>query len=337
MRPWNTMGFKCPERIECNMIDKKIIEEALSYYNIATSDVTLLRHNENLTFRIGTEYLLQIHNSVEGFHTEYYYEGLDRIAVYESEYEFLENLKEQGMIIREPMKNCSGERITKLSDGTLVTVSKWLEGESLDKLELNDKLCYRIGELTAHLHRNTKGFRPFSSMSYDRHHCNSIKSRLPVLEGMGLDNGFSKLMQSACDAVGNVLYKLQEEFLLLHADLSPSNILSTPNGLVAIDFSFFGMGHPMFDLSVLFGNIGGLTSRQKIAEGYRNAGGIINFEALDACYVLNLLDCLMIHYEMWRKQEWFEPRMQRWCKEIFEPFVRGERLFADDFYLIHVK
>ena len=104
-----------------------------------------------------------------------------------------------------------------------------------------------------------------------------------------------------------------------------------------IDFSFFGMGHPMYDLAVLFGNISGLVRRQQMAEGYRNAGGTIRYDVLDACFILSLLDCIGIHYEQWGKQEWFVPRMVRWHKENLEPYVQGERIYADDFYLLHVQ
>ncbi len=314
----------------------KYLEEALSYYKIDALDVTLIRHNENLTYRIGSEYLLQIHEHVEGFNTEYIYEGLDRIELRKTEIEFQEHLKKHGMTIRETVENYCGDRITKLSDGTFVTVSRWIEGESLDKFELNDELCCQIGDLIARLHRNAIGFQASSVISYDKKHCECTKKRIQSLEDKGLDIVFSNIMQIACDAVESTLQKVQNEFIMLHGDLSSSNILKTSKGLVAIDFSFLGMGHPMFDLAVLFGNIGGLPRRQKIVEGYRNAGGIINYEALDACFVLSLLDGIGIHFEQWSKQDWFNPRMKRWYKETLEPYVRGERLFADDFYLLNL-
>ena len=131
------------------MENRYLLEEALSHYNIEVSDVTLLRHNENLTYRIGKDYLLQIHKSVEGFSTDYSYEGFDRLAIYKSEIAFQEYLKKRGMPIRETVENYSGEQITKLSDGTLVTVSKWIEGEALDKFELDDELCRQTGEMLA--------------------------------------------------------------------------------------------------------------------------------------------------------------------------------------------
>ena len=144
-------------------------------------------------------------------------------------------------------------------------------------------------------------------------------------------------MQKCCDRAGTVLEKAEDEFQMIHGDLSASNILKTPDGLVPIDFSFFGMGHPMYDLAVLFGNFSGLLRRQQMAEGYRNAGGTISYDILDSCFILTLLDCLGIHYEQWSKQEWFAPRMRRWHKENLEPYMQGARIYADDFYLLNVQ
>lgn len=322
------------EDIMC--MNQKYIGEALSYYSIPESEVTLLRHNENMTFRIGTDYLLQIHEHIEGFQTQHIYEGMDRTAVYETELQFLGYLKKQeGMIIREPVENCHGEMITRLSNGVLATVSKWLDGESLDKRKLDDELCYQIGALTARLHRYAKGFQGSSVISYDTRHCKRVQERFRALKCVGLSESDSRIAQKACDAVGALLQKVQNEFQIIHADLSPSNIVLTKNGLAAIDFSFFGIGHPMYDIAILFGNISGLAARQKIAEGYRNAGGTIHYKALDACFVLTILDTVAIHAEKWGKQDWFQDRMKRWCNQSLKPFCRGERLFADDFFFIH--
>ena len=313
------------------------IQEALSHYNITASEIELLRHNENLTYRVGNDYLLQIHEPVDGFSAEFIYEGVERIEIYKTELAFLAYLKNKGMQIREAVKNRHGELITKLQNGTYVTVSKWLEGESLDKLELNDEICYQIGEMLASLHQKAKGFRISPVKTYGKQHCESTKKRFTALETLGLSTEYSAIMQKCCDRAGTVLEKSEDEFQMIHGDLSASNILKTPDGLVPIDFSFFGMGHPMYDLAVLFGNFSGLLRRQQMAEGYRNAGGTISYEILDSCFILTLLDCLGIHYEQWSKQEWFAPRMQRWHKENLEPYMQGARIYADDFYLLNVQ
>ena len=46
--------------------------EALAHYNITATEIELLRHNENLTYRVGNEYLLQIHEPTEGFSAEFF-------------------------------------------------------------------------------------------------------------------------------------------------------------------------------------------------------------------------------------------------------------------------
>ena len=47
------------------------IQEALANYNINASEIELLRHNENLTYRVGKDYLLQIHEPAEGFTAQF--------------------------------------------------------------------------------------------------------------------------------------------------------------------------------------------------------------------------------------------------------------------------
>ena len=146
------------------------IQEALANYSINASEIELLRHNENLTYRVEKDYLLQIHEPAEGFTADFFYDGIERIEIYKAELAFLAYLKKQGMPIREAVENLNGELITKLQNGTYGTVSKWLEGESLDKLELNDEICYQIGEMLACLHQKAKGFRVSPVKTYGKQH-----------------------------------------------------------------------------------------------------------------------------------------------------------------------
>ncbi len=158
-------------------MENDIIREALDYYSIDASELELLRHNENLTYRVGNDYLLQIHEPKDGFSVEYFYEGVERIDIYKEELAFLTHLKKQGMHIREAIENKNGERITKLQNGTYVTVSKWLEGKSLDKMELNDEIYYQIGEMLSDLHQKAKGFSGTKIKNTIRHTVNIQKEK----------------------------------------------------------------------------------------------------------------------------------------------------------------
>lgn len=313
--------------------------EALSYYNIAPAEITLLRHNENMTFRVNEDYLLQIHKPIDGFQLQYLYEGFDRMAIYETELDFQAYLMAQGMTVRVPVENCWGKRMTRLKNGIMATVSKWIDGVSLDTLTLNDTYYDQIGAMVAKLHRCAKGFRGNPCLLYNAQHCMRLKKRFLELDNAAFCASYSELLTEVCHAVGKSLSRAEEQgtFQMLHADLSPSNILETKNGLTAIDFSLFGMGHPMLDLAELYGNIGGLASRQKIAEGYIREGGTIDYGMLDACFVETILDGLAIHFDQWHTQDWFEDRMTRWCRQSFIPFCSGERLFSDDMYVLHAE
>ena len=127
------------------------------------------------------------------------------------------------MQIREAVENRYGERITKLQNGTYVTVSKWIEGESLDKLELNDAICYRIGDMLARLHQKAKGFSTSPAKSYGMQHCECTKRRIQTLENMGLSTGDSSIMQKCCDRAGALLEKARDEFQMIHKVQSIAN------------------------------------------------------------------------------------------------------------------
>ncbi len=88
-------------------MENQIAEEALSHYDIPKSEVRLIRHNENMTFRVGEDYLLQIHRHADGFKTGHIYEGFDRLKLYETELEFLAHLKKQGMTSANPLKTAT--------------------------------------------------------------------------------------------------------------------------------------------------------------------------------------------------------------------------------------
>jgi len=124
---------------------------------------------------------------------------------------------------------------------------------------------------------------------------------------------------------------------LVHSDLSLSNMLFTENGIVPIDFSLMGFGHPMMDLGGLYCNINGPENRKAIADGYKAEGGIIDFDLLDACFALNILLSIGLHLEKWLKEDWFPDRLERWCRETFGPLGEGKPIFSPDYYLLNVK
>lgn len=304
---------------------RRMHDEALAIYGLADADAVLVRHNENMTFRVDGKYLLRIHQHHAGFTTEPLYEGLDRVRLYESELAYIAHLKACGIYVQTPVPNLNGELVTLLSSGTPATMLTWLEGHILDKSELFPPLCRKIGEMTAKLHQAARCFPHVSALRYDSALCERLKRKLKELVASSVFSGDSgDIMAAALDTIIAWLRQTEDEFILVHSDLSLSNMLVVESGVAPIDFSLFGYGHPMMDVSALFCNISGCADRQAITDGYIAAGGTIDAYAIDCTFALNVLLGIILHCDSWTKEDWFAKKLDGWCGSIFVPLAQGK-------------
>ncbi|MHC1694107.1 MAG: phosphotransferase enzyme family protein [Eubacteriales bacterium] len=303
-----------------------MINEALSLYNLEGMDAQFIRHNENITYRIGEGYLLRIHKSVEGFSTELFYSDCDKIILRESELEFLIHLCENGLYVQSPIRNKKGELVSILSDGTPVTVLTWIEGRIVDKKELSVSLCRDMGAMVTKLHKATQGFLPKGAARYDSSLCGRLIDKIDSLfEDGRLSKENHKDMSGALGVIRDLLNGSERELIPVHSDLSESNILITPSGLVPIDFSLFGYGHPMLDIASFICLTDNTELQGAVIDGYKSAGGNdVDYHALDCCFALQVLLGVIIHFERWENEEWFSGKLNRWCGDIFSPLSEGK-------------
>lgn len=303
---------------------QKMLKETLQLYGLSEADTELIRHNENLTFRIDRQYLLRIHKHKSGFTSDAIYEGLDRAQIYESELSFLQHLKRCGLHVQNPIRNLNGIFVSRLSDGTPATMLSWLDGHIVEKSELSRALCREIGAMTARIHHAARRFAAVPALRYDFALCERLKRKLQELVGNGAltaDDG--NVLAAALDTAGDFLSKAEEDFILVHSDLSLSNMLITDTALAPIDFSLFGYSHPMMDISALFCNISGSSNRQAILDGYLSEGGTIDTYAIDCTYALNVLLGIILHCDLWTNEAWFAEKLAGWKENIFVPLAQG--------------
>ena len=307
------------------------IQSALGQYGIPNAEYEILRHNENITVKVGEQYLLRIHKHADGFTTGPIYDGLDRYKIRDTELALLRHLKERGMRVHTPVFNRAGELLTVLEDGTCATMLEWIPGRALEKEDVNRDICFQIGAMTAQLHKSVRDFQPNEILDYDSALCGRLCEKLKQeAENGGLDERCAATFIEACRIIGDRL-KENRNVQVVHADLSRSNTLITDEGLVPIDFSLFGRGNPMMDISVLYCTFGSFDYRRAIAEGYRSNGGEIDFPMLDVCYALNII--LYIIQIKSSVEKFFD----RWCDEIFKPLIDGKQLIREDFFMPNVK
>ncbi|BCJ94453.1 hypothetical protein acsn021_20220 [Anaerocolumna cellulosilytica] len=317
---------------------QELIEEVLVKYDMLGAKTNLIRHNENMTYQVADKYLLRIHKHVEGFSTGSIYDGLKRIELYKEELTFITHLKTQGMNVQVPIPNKMGELVTLLADGTPATMLTWIPGRTIDKSELSPEVCYRIGEMIAKLHQASRNFQRAQGLQYDDRLCGQLIYKLNKLESKGvLDAESTRIMVSALDVIAEEMRVTKQDAILVHADLSLSNILITESALIPIDFSLFGYCHPMMDIAAMYCNVNGIENRSAIAAGYRALGGTIEFHTLDCCFALNILLGVILHCDSWTSQDWFSDRLARWCNETFGPIGEGKSLISPDFYMLNAR
>jgi Ser/Thr protein kinase RdoA (MazF antagonist) len=317
---------------------QKWIEEVLENYDMLGSEVTLIRHNENMTYQVDDKYLLRIHKHADGFSTDPLYDGFDRTEIYRSELAFLSHLESQGIKVQVPIPNKRGESVTLLTNGTPASLLTWIPGHTIDKSELTPELCYQIGKMIAKLHEASRNFKRVQGLAYDEALCERLQCKLYKLESSKiLDAKSTSIMVKALDVIADEMRRTKQEEILVHADLSLSNMLITESELVPIDFSLAGYCHPMMDIAALYCNINGVENRSAIATGYKALGGTIEFHALDCYFALNILLGVILHCESWTKQDWFPDRLERWCRETFGPLGEGKALISTDFYMLNAK
>lgn len=306
--------------------DYDLISEALVKFSIQDKKIEFIRHNENLTLKIDEKYLLRIHKPADSFQAISQYMDINVNKMREAELSFLAYLHKNGMNVQIPAKSKEETFVVELTNGICATMLQWIPGRIIEKEEVTTDLCYEIGQMVAKIHKAAKGFNDENILQYDSNLCIKLKTCFS-------HEKHSLLLENACERIGGILQD-RNEFITVHSDLSLSNMLITQSGLVPIDFSLLGFAHPMMDIGCLFGCINGVENRAAIASGYRSLGYNIDFPMLDAYFALSVLLYIVIHLNLCNEKS-FRKNLDRWCRQIFQPFVRGERLISENFCMLN--
>ncbi|MBR3764973.1 MAG: phosphotransferase [Clostridia bacterium] len=303
-----------------------LLQKALAAFGLTGAAAEFIQQHENAVYRVDGKYLLRIHKAAEGLYADHDPEKR------RAELAFLTHLADRGLHVQRPIAE------TTLSDGSMATLLTFLPGHHITEAEFTPEMQHQIGAITARLHQGAQGFAHPAMRRYDTAHVARTAadiSRMGERYSLNADE-----IATACQAAQVIEDRLRSaaaEFVPIHCDLSQSNILLTDTGLAPIDFSLFGLGHPMHDLGILLGNVSTLAQRKAIADGYVQAGGRIDLPLLDAGMTLGLLEALVFHADVWPKEAWFAPRLTRWANEMLRPLAEDKPLLDENMYLINLK
>ena len=295
---------------------------ALEQYNLQNKTATLTGHNENMTFNVADLFLLRIHRSADTFNSDFLYKNLSRKDNYNSEMLLVKYLNDCGFNVQCPVLNKYAEYVSTLPDGTFATLFSWLEGNNADNDNLTDDFFRNLGTLLAQFHKISADFRTDNILKYNTELCDNLLCQLDDANIKGyFKNTYYHILADICDLFKDYFHRTRNIFTIVHGDISPSNILITPQGLSLIDFSLSGLGHPMIDVACVYSFIKTDVSKEIFNDAYTANGGIIDYEMINICYAFNEIIGIMLHIDKLATENWFENWLESLCTKIFIPVI----------------
>lgn len=303
-----------------------MIEAALKHYNFKHPEAVFIRHNENMTYAVSDgeiKYLLRIHKAAEGLDFSMNYGDIPRETFIESEIEFLIKLHNIGNLETQyPIKNNAGAYVTRLENGYLVTVLAWLDGSDLVNTTITEELVYQIGQMIGKLHKTTAEITNITRIYYDEVYLSRVSNELrKAYELKHIEAQPYELIETVLYHIKQIIAEEERNFILIHADLSKSNIILHKGNLSPIDFSLSGYGIPEMELSEIISSLHADEYIPALIEGYESiTNHKINHSYLKAFTALSVIGYIVIHHNKVYEDEKFIKAMSRWCETLFAQF-----------------
>ncbi|MGM0884598.1 MAG: phosphotransferase enzyme family protein [Bacillota bacterium] len=319
-----------------------LLLELLCEYGIEHPQFALLKHNENMTYKVinpvdGNAYLLRIHQPVTANMAglQHSYDGL------RAELQMLKEMAEQtNLIVQTPVLSRTGAMITEIVEGDrnlFCSLLKWIDGRDLKKEELsNEQFARGLGTQTAKLHQFMRGYnsvRPGDRPNYGVERSGLILQQI----SRGVEKGL----------FGQTEYRIVEESVqlisarldtslnepdawgIIHADLNMSNVLVTEQQEFAfIDFGLFGYGFYLLDVAMITLNAPS-EYRGYVLEGYFGEGKVPEqvTDMLGGFMLMAVLGYYAFQMENEKIHPWIHERMPLLCENRCRPLLNGESIF----------
>ncbi|MBS4199298.1 aminoglycoside phosphotransferase family protein [Bacillus sp. FJAT-49732] len=318
---------------------KRILQE----YGINAPQISLIRHNENLTYKIidtslQHSYLFRVHHPItknmEGLqHTK---EGVH------CELALLQDMTEEtDLIVQEPVQTHSSQLITKYSfiadQSIYCSLLKWIEGRNLQREDFsNRELVTKLGVQLAHLHKYFKGLIHNDITQSRPHYGRNKNENMLAHIYKGVEKGLFRgheydIIVQTVELIHSRLFGNKEnadDWGIIHGDLNMGNILVTEKEEIAfIDFGLFGYGHYLLDVAM-----GALNTTPETRDIFLKAYFGNTTYSKDILLIVEgfMLISIMGYYANQMENEevhpWIRERMPLLCKLHCKPFLNGESI-----------
>ncbi|NIF23435.1 phosphotransferase enzyme family protein [Candidatus Pantoea multigeneris] len=229
-----------------------LAQQALQCYPTALQgELRLLCRSENATFLLlagGKRYALRLHRGN-------YHARADII----SELQWLDALRETGIMVPEAVPDLQGEPVLTLAlpDGGVryAVLFHWIDGE-MPTTDVDPKAFRQLGNITARLHQHSKTWHKpagFQRIIWDHHTMVSAQSHWGRWQDApNLKIADHAVVEEAIARIGHELAdfgKNSDRYGLIHADLRLTNLLLHKGETRVIDFDDCGFSWYMHDLA----------------------------------------------------------------------------------------
>jgi len=318
----------------------KYVNEVLLQYSFVDPVVELIRHNENITYKLvekGSEdsYLLRIHKPITAN-----MQGVQNTQqAIHSELVFLLAWSAKSHLpVQAPVPNISGDLVTNVcidNEKFNCSILKWIKGNILTKEDLNgEEPASKLGEYIAYLHQFSQSFQHSSNFmrpEYGVEWSNQVLDKLRSGEQLGvITTEYFHTIEQTFSLINDRLQlmgKTANTWGFIHADINYSNLIHTPQGISFIDFGLSGFGYYAMDVAM-----GALLTKSEYRDALISGYTRINSEAFD----IEQLECFMFlaivayygflvsHKEM---HEWIHKNIPDLIEHICQPLLIGEKVF----------
>ncbi|NKX53884.1 phosphotransferase enzyme family protein [Arthrobacter mobilis] len=243
----------------------RAVRGALKLYGFEeTSGIDLVKYRENYVFRLtratGDSYAVRLHRA--GYRTD---------AQIRTELAYLQALGEQGVSVPEMVPTLDGNLmcLVRADDGTnlQLDVQRWIDaahplGDVAEALTgesaLEPETFRLLGALTAELHDRTSAIGRLPGFDRGAWDAGGLVGDAALwgnpLAVEGLASEDAVLLETAMARLKRDLEALDasaDRYGVIHADLTPENVLVQDGRMIVIDFDDFGEGWHLFDLATI--------------------------------------------------------------------------------------
>jgi Ser/Thr protein kinase RdoA (MazF antagonist) len=202
----------------------------------------------------------------------------------------------------------------------------WLEGEDLQKTVITDEIAYIIGQTIGKLHNAMSIISCQDRYYYNEVFVDKVSDDIrKAYELKHITEWNYRMMQDALSYIRRVLIEARQQFILVHADLSKSNLIYSNGEICPIDFSLSGYALAEMDLSDMNWTLHDEKLTPSLFAGYQSVTKHeINQSFISMFTALYPISYTASHHNIKFQDEKFVQALERWCDTILTPFISSQ-------------